>query len=67
MWAEVTGCTEADGLWLADSVDIACSNWKCEQLDPGPMDHQGTWQPVIDRIIADINSKWHFGRVSNVA
>jgi len=67
MKAAVTGCTEANGLWLADSVDIACSNRRCDEQEPGPMDHQGTWQPVIDAILADINSKWHFGRVQNVA
>jgi len=67
MQAEVTGCVESDVLWSADTVDIACTDDKCESMMPGPNDTQSLWQPIIDRITADINSKWHFGRVQNVA
>lgn len=63
MQAEVTGCVESDGFWSADAVDIACTDDKCESLMPGPNDTQSLWQPIIDRIVAYINSRWHFGRV----
>ena len=67
MAAEVTGCTEQEGFWTADSIDITCTDARCESMIPGPLDTQSLWQPIIDHIKKEINAHWHFGRVENVA
>lgn len=64
MHAYVTGSIHntAQGVWDADSVDISCTDRACDET-VGPNDTQDVWQPVINRILEDINTHWHFGRV----